>query len=240
MTPSVELELKIYRYAEFVGQARWRFADIPNLSSMHQFGDWQVVADAFHDLYARGFLNLRQHDHQLLRWREYDGSDQGFFQRNFEIRVTFAGRKYFESLEAQAAEENRVDMMPVTRLLESAKHKATMRELREAQLDLLKRPDPDITGAIQHSMAALECTAKLISGSDRGTLGDVLRQRKLPLVTTLNELLEKAWAFSSDRARHVADAKPISYRDAELVLGLAEAMIVYLLRSPEPETERSS
>src|ERR1039457_5809027 len=117
------------------------------------------------------------------------------------------------------------------RLLEKRQHRATLKELREARSDLNKRPNPDLTGVVQHGIAALECTAKIIAGTTKGTLGDVLIQRSLALPPTLAGMLTKAWGLTSDCGRHVDDGKPILYRDAELVLALAEATIVYLLRS---------
>jgi hypothetical protein len=38
------------------------------------------------------------------------------------------------------------------------------REIHEALLDLSRRPHSDLTGAIQHAMAALECVARKASG----------------------------------------------------------------------------
>ena len=233
MTPSEDLELKLYRFAESTGKARWRPADAATLSNLGQFTDLSVLIDALDDLYARKFMEFRQWSYPQNGWSAYGGGDREYFYRGFEMRVTFSGRKYFESLEARAAEEGRVDRMAVARLLEKAEHGATLRELREAHSDLDKRPNPDLTGVVQHGVAALECTAKMIAGNTKGTLGDVLKQRSLALPPTLAGMLTKAWGFTSDRGRHVADGKPISHRDAELVLSLAEAMIVYLLRSPQ-------
>jgi len=44
-------------------------------------------------------------------------------------------------------------------------------ELTEALKDISRRPQPDVTGAIQHSMAALECIAKDVTGKANATLG---------------------------------------------------------------------
>jgi len=123
--------------------------------------------------------------------------------------------------------------MPAARLLEAAKHRASLRELKEAHSDLNKRPEPDLTGVVQHCMAALECTAKIIVGNDCGTLGNLLKKNTLKLPPTLSSMSNKAWGFASDRARHVHEGKPVSYPDAELMLALAEAMIVYFLRSSQ-------
>lgn len=231
MTPSTELELKIFRFAESAGRARWQIAGLAVLSNALQVTD-TLLMDALDDLHRRKFMKFRQWSYPENDWVLYAGCDREYFNHDFHVRVTFSGRKYFESLEAEGTEEGRVNPIAVA-LLQKAGHGATLRELREAYSDLGKRPNPDLTGVVQHGVAALECTAKMIAGNTKGTLGDVLKQRSLALPPTLAGMLTKAWGFTSDRGRHVADGKPISYRDAELVLSLAEAMIVYLLRSPQ-------
>jgi hypothetical protein len=228
MIPSEHLELAICRFADALDKAQFRPASIGDILPNTSSTPYAVVADALHDLHARGFLEVRQW--QNGGWLYYGSGDHAYFYRDFQVRLTFSGRKHFERLEADAAEESRVDRMPVARLLDAAAHQASLRELREAHSDLSKRPEPDLTGVVQHCMAALECTATLIAGMDGGTLGDVLKGRKLNLQSPLSEMLEKAWGFASDRGRHVKEGKPISYPDAELVLNLCDGMIVYLLR----------
>ena len=49
-------------------------------------------------------------------------------------------------------------------------------ELHEALHDLSRRPSPDVTGAIQHSMAALECVARVACGDEKATLGEILKR----------------------------------------------------------------
>jgi hypothetical protein len=68
-------------------------------------------------------------------------------------------------------------------------------ELREAIADLSRRPEPDLTGAIQHSIAALECVARDICKQPSRTLGDLLQKeaQKLNIPKPLNEAVEKAW-----------------------------------------------
>jgi hypothetical protein len=44
-------------------------------------------------------------------------------------------------------------------------------ELQEALKDISRRPVPDVTGGIQHSMAALECIAKDVTEERAATLG---------------------------------------------------------------------
>jgi hypothetical protein len=50
-----------------------------------------------------------------------------------------------------------------------------MNEIHKALENLSKRPVPDLTGAVQHAMAALECVANDVCGENGETLGKVVR-----------------------------------------------------------------
>ena len=49
-------------------------------------------------------------------------------------------------------------------------------EIRQALDDLSRRPSPDVTGAMQHAMAALECVVRDVTGDQKATLGDLLKR----------------------------------------------------------------
>ena len=190
-----------------------------------------VLIDALADLQERKLIEFREWRNEESRWAVYAVEIRDCFYRRFEIRMTFKGGSTSSALKWKQRKKAGWKRMPVARLLEAVGHTASLRELKEGHYDLTKRPDPDLTGVVQHCMAALECTAKLIAGVEAGTLHDLLKSRKLNLPPHLSAMLDKAWGFASDRGRHVKEGKPVSYRDAELMLYLCEGMIVYVLRS---------
>jgi AbiJ N-terminal domain 4 len=104
------------------------------------------------------------------------------------------------------------------------------RELHEALQDLSKRPTPDITGAIQHGMAALECVARDVIGDQNATLGELIKRNPGLLPKPLDTGVEKIWGYASDQARHVREGKTLDIRDAELVVGLAGSIATYLVK----------
>ena len=53
-------------------------------------------------------------------------------------------------------------------------------EIHQAMHDLSRRPKPDITGAIQHDMVALECVMRNASNEAKKTLGQVIGELNLP------------------------------------------------------------
>jgi hypothetical protein len=113
-----------------------------------------------------------------------------------------------------------------------AGYEAAKRELEEARRDLSRRPEPDITGTIQHCMAALECTARIVSGDERATLGEVIGRRAadLEIPRPLDGAIERMWGYASEMARHVREGRVPNRDEAELLLGTAAALIRYLIQ----------
>lgn len=101
-------------------------------------------------------------------------------------------------------------------------------ELHEALADLSRRPSPDITGAIQHAMAALECVARVVRGNHKATLGELLKKHPDMVPAPLNSALEKLWGFSSEYGRHIREGRNPEFNEAQLVVGICAAMVTYL------------
>ncbi|MEL0211935.1 MAG: hypothetical protein VW891_15375, partial [Novosphingobium sp.] len=100
-------------------------------------------------------------------------------------------------------------------------------EVHEALRDISRRPQADVTGAIQHAMAALECVAREVGGTT-DTLGPIIRRLSLP--APLDQAVEKLWGFTSQQGRHILEGRQPQFEEAELVVTTASALSVYLLR----------
>ena len=106
-------------------------------------------------------------------------------------------------------------------------------ELAEAVKDISRRPKPDITGAVQHAMAALEATARDVTGQNKPTLGKLVGS--LGLTPPLDAALEKLWGYASNEARHGREDVKLSPAEAELIVGVSGAVCGYLAKTnPEP------
>ncbi|MFA6449169.1 MAG: hypothetical protein WCX65_06880 [bacterium] len=106
-------------------------------------------------------------------------------------------------------------------------------EIEEAIKDISRRPEPDLTGAITHSMAALECVAREVSNEPNETLGSIMKNHrdKHGLPKTIEEAVTKLWGFSSEKARHIREGEQPKHVDAELVVGLSALITAYLCRN---------
>lgn len=119
------------------------------------------------------------------------------------------------------------------RQLDTKKFSTAQSELHEARRDLSRRPAPDITGGIQHSMAALECVAREACGDTKATLGDIMKRYPDTVPRPLDEAIAKTWGYASENARHVREGREPTFEEAELVVGMVAALATYLARKHE-------
>jgi len=112
-------------------------------------------------------------------------------------------------------------------LLQKAGRPTARDELKEAIQDLARRPEPDVTGAIQHAMAALDCLAKDMCGSKK-TLGGLIKELNLP--PPVDVAVDKMWGFASDQGRHLSEGKEPKFPEAMLTVHFCSAIASYLLQ----------
>jgi hypothetical protein len=103
-------------------------------------------------------------------------------------------------------------------------------EIVEALMDLSRRPEADLTGAVQHAMAALECVARDVCGDERATLGEVIKRYPGTIPKPLDDAIAKAWGYASEVARHVREGRKPERKEVELIVGLAATVATYLCR----------
>jgi len=114
--------------------------------------------------------------------------------------------------------------------LEASGRPTAAQEIHQTLQDLSRRPDPDITGAVQHGMAALECVAREATGDPKPTLGEILKRNPDLLPKPLDQSIEKAWGYASEMGRHVREGRTPSVEEAELVVGLCASVSDYLVK----------
>ena len=143
----------------------------------------------------------------------------GWEMRNGEILVR--GSETFSSVTAEAEA-----------VLTADGRNTAARELHEALQDLSRRPGPDLSGAIQHANAALECVARDVSGQPSATLGQLLNRHsdQLDIPPPLDQALSKLWGFASGTGRHLEEGRDPRFEEAELVVGVAAAVSTYLTK----------
>lgn len=134
-------------------------------------------------------------------------------------RIQIRGPESFESTVKQATELLSAEGLDVAR-----------HEMHQALADLSRRPTADVTGAIQHGMAALECVAREATGNTRATLGELVKKYPNLLPRPLDDAVGKIWGFTSERGRHLREQDAPDIREAELVVELAGGITSYLVK----------
>ena len=132
------------------------------------------------------------------------------------------------NLESRGAEAFRSAVDNAREELQEADLPTARGEIHEALEDLSGRPEPDLTGAIQHGMAGLECTARECVGDPKATLGDIIKKYPGLFPKPLDEALSKAWGYASETGRHIREGRTPTHPEAELIVGVAAATCIYL------------
>jgi len=106
----------------------------------------------------------------------------------------------------------------------------TQNEIREALKDMSKRPTPDITGSVQHSVVALECLCREITGEKSLTLGKLINTHSQIIPKPLDKVVSGLFGFASEQGRHLREGGAPDYEEAELVVHLCASLCTYLTK----------
>ncbi len=102
------------------------------------------------------------------------------------------------------------------------------RELHEAIADLSRRPEPDLSGAVHHALAALECVMRDACDDPKATLGELVKRYPGRLPKPLDTAVEKLWGYASEAGRHMREGGTPTHADAEFVVGATATIVTYL------------
>lgn len=201
-------------------QSNW--SEIPNIRDevLYEINhcDWYKVYDV-----AEALLSLIDNTRGYDCAVEYANALNIFFieagigwQFKPNEGIVYRGDEPFQVTTADAA-----------KTLQNSGRRNASSEIEEAIRDISRRPDPDITGAISHSMAAVECVAQDILGSTN-TLGKIVGALDLP--KPLDEAVSKLYGFASQHGRHVSEQSRPTSEDAELLVQVSCAICAYLVK----------
>ncbi|RJF84345.1 hypothetical protein D3877_07230 [Azospirillum cavernae] len=193
----------------------------PNVADEVQELVWQAPWYRVYDI-AEGFYeSLSENDPES--GRQFENRLNEFFRENGIGWAMENGLIIARGSEIFAESSKSASM-----LMASTGRQTAAQEMHEALADLSRRPEADITGAVQHSMAALECVARDVLNQPTKTLGQLVSSLNLP--KPLDAGLEKLWGFASEQGRHLREGRTPRFEDAELVVTVASAISVYLMR----------
>lgn len=201
------------------------WSDYPNIwqeiQDMVLSCDWFRVYDIIEEIYKlllrKKVFEVKINDlfvEEGIGWQLVDG----------EIQVR--GDEAFERILADSAEA--LDQPGMT---------TATSELREAIRDLSRRPKPDLSGATQHAMAALECVARQVSGDEKATLGGVIKKHTDLFPPPVDKAVEKLWGYASEQARHARESRDLAWEEVQLIVGISAVLCSYLVQKEPFEGE---
>lgn len=146
-------------------------------------------------------------------------------------RIQYRGDEHFER-----------ELGAAIKVAQASGRETALNEFTEARKDLSRRPHADITGAIQHAMAGLECLSRDVFDS-KDTLGKLIEREgsKHGVHPALRKTISNAFGYASNEGRHLMESKDPGYNEAELIVTLSAAAAVYLNRTfGEPSVDENS
>lgn len=192
---------------------------------------------------------------QCVWWRVFDVAELGFAAIHAERLLGPDKAKAYERAINEACRANnlgwQMDAGNFVVVASTAQHKSATRvvndldaaglgtsagQLREAHLDLSRRPQPDISGGMQHAGAAIECLGREISGEAKLTLGEIIKKRDDLFPGAYRKMAEAMWGIVSNQGRHLREEGEPTLEEALFVVGSITNLAAYLLarRPSEP------
>lgn len=185
------------------------------IQSIIQDCPWYRIYDVIEYFYAKLLVNKDDFEKEINEYFIEKGIGWKLSKGLIETR----GEEAFEKKIAEAAVE-----------LGNVKLLTSQNEIHEALKDMSKRPNPDITGSVQHSLAALECLCREISGDKKSTLGKLINDHPDIVPKPLNDVISKIYGFASEQGRHLKEGGEPNYEEAELVVHLSASLCTYLAK----------
>lgn len=203
------------------------WSEYPNIDSENhellQSCDWFFVYDLIEELYE-GFDEGKAN--------QFEEDINGFFRGNgigwqlADGEIQYRGDDKFEEIKSNAVE-----------ILEEKGKETSKHEIQEAIKDLSKKPHADITGAIQHSLAGLECVVREVTGDKKATLGKLINDHPDIVPKPLDTVISKLWGYTSNMGRHIEEGNPPDFDEAELAVSVSASVISYLAKKNFPDKE---
>ena len=179
--------------------------------------EWPKIYDIVEALYD--YMRDNEKDHSAFS----DELNRLFRERGIGWELV-AGKVQYRGLDSfgHATRE-------AANVLQDAGKPHAAKEISEAIQDISRRPTPDITGAVQHAMAALESTARDFTGKHNQTLGQLVPNLKLK--APLDKAITYLWGYASNEARHGSENSNLTALDAELIVVISCALCAFLAKS---------
>jgi len=120
-------------------------------------------------------------------------------------------------------------------LLKEPEFKGADEHFEKAIKALNVRPNPDVENCIKDAVSAIESVGRIIVKNDKALLSDIIKDmaKKGTIPKPLDQAIQKVYAYRGSEpgvAHGAVQASKVTVDEAEFVLGMAAAIIIYLVK----------
>lgn len=120
-------------------------------------------------------------------------------------------------------------------LLKEPEFKGADQHFEKAIKAINVRPNPDVENCIKDAVAAIESVGRVIVSDDKALLDDIIRSaaKKGVIPKPLDQTFQKVYAYRGSEpgvAHGAVDTSKVTEAEAELILAMSAAMIIYLVK----------
>ena len=120
-------------------------------------------------------------------------------------------------------------------LLKEPEFKGADQHFEKAVKALNTRPKPDVENCIKDAVAAIESVGRIITNDENALLSDIIKGavKKGAIPQPLDQTFQKVYAYRGNEPGVVhgaVDASKVTEAEAELILAMSAAMIIYLVK----------
>jgi hypothetical protein len=120
-------------------------------------------------------------------------------------------------------------------LLKEPEFKGADEHFEKALKALNTRPNPDVENCIKDAVAAIESVGRIIVNDEKALLSDIIKgMAKCKVIPKpLDEAIQKVYAYRGDQpgvAHGLVGASKVTIDEAEFVLAMSAAIIIYLVK----------
>jgi hypothetical protein len=130
-------------------------------------------------------------------------------------------------LKVRGTDAEEVALNATIDVLQAAGKTTTAAELKAARDDLSRLPHPDVTGAMQHAGAAIECFARDLSNS-KDTFGALISKHPSLFPGAYRKIAEGVWAVVTNQGRHLQEGGEPTFEEAMMFVGIIASLTGYL------------
>jgi hypothetical protein len=184
----------------------WGFYDLCELIYQYLYSEYRPWGEQFSEL-----LNSLFVDEQL-----------GFEIRNGKVEKVGSGFVDAKIKEARY-------------LLKEPEFKGADEQFEKAIKALNARPEPDVENSVKDAVGAIEAVGRIIVNDEKALLSDIVKDMvgKGIIPKPLDQTIQKLYAYRGDQpgvAHGAVGASKVTIDEAEFVLAMSAAMIIYLVK----------